>query len=378
MISRGWPPGPSCYTCPVPNAVARTLLVVAVLVAAGCGYDTSATFNADGTVTVGLKFLLPKSLLQGGQNVTVHGFSDADVNKANTELASKYPGAKIIKVTEGDESSVLLTVPFKTETDAFAFMTQPSRLSPSGVASGTGSTIDVGNTGGLFVSAAHTTSGQTNTYTFKTQAQPAESPSPGSQTTLTAGLDPHRHFFADGSTRDHVRPRCAVYARSTNCDLEAVLDPGANPDGNHGTKHFARGFGHQPCVGSEPRPLDWNRAGNCHCLLPRHGHVNAAVSPPASRGGAVDLAANLLARTAAGDTTTARYLGRASRWIHSCNFRTLGPLPLRGLLVRPGTAKPIGDREELVDRHVYHPRGGQDCDRGHPRPTSLPVIDSLP
>jgi len=158
-----------------------------VLVAAvGCGYDTSATFNADGTVTVGLKFLLPKSLLQGGPNVTVHGFSDADINKSNAELASKYPGAKIIKVTEGDESGVLLMVPFKTEKDAFAFMTQPSKLSPSGVTSGTGSTIDVGNTGGLFVSAAHTASGQTDTYTFKTQAQPPESPSPGSQTTLTA------------------------------------------------------------------------------------------------------------------------------------------------------------------------------------------------
>ncbi len=62
----------------------------------------------------------------------------------------------------------------------------------------------------------------------------------------------------------------------------------------------------------------------------------------------------------------------------SCEFRPLGPLPLLGLLVRPGTAKPIGDRKELVDRHVYHPRCGQDRNRGHPRPTSLPVIDGLP
>ena len=39
----------------------------------------------------------------------------------------------------------------------------------------------MGNTGGLFVSATHTTSGQADTYTFKTQAQPTASPSPGSQ-----------------------------------------------------------------------------------------------------------------------------------------------------------------------------------------------------
>ena len=162
-------------------------MIAAVLVAAaGCGYDTSATFNADGTVTVGLKFLLPKAILDGGQNVTVSGFSQVDIDKANAELAAKYPGAKIAKVTEGEEAGVLLTVPFKTEKDAFAFLTEPSTLSPTGVTSGTGSTIDVGNTGGLFVSARHTTSGQSDVYTFKTQAQPAASPSPGSQQTLTA------------------------------------------------------------------------------------------------------------------------------------------------------------------------------------------------
>jgi hypothetical protein len=159
-----------------------------LLVAAGCGYDVSTTFNADGTVGVGLKFLLPKSLLTAGPGVTVTGFSDADIAKANTEAAAKYPGAKVVKVAEGDQAGVLVTVPFKTEKDAFAFLTQPTKLNPSGVTSGASSSIDVGNTGGLFVSATHTTSGQTDTYTFKTQTQPLASPSPGSQPNLADGL----------------------------------------------------------------------------------------------------------------------------------------------------------------------------------------------
>jgi hypothetical protein len=172
----------------VRSAVARTLLIGAVLLAvAACGYDVSATFNADGTVGLGLKFLLPKSLLQGGEGLTVSGFSDADIAKANTELASKYPGAKVAKVTEGDQAGVLLTIPFKTEKDAFAFMTQPTTLNPTGAASGS-SNIDVGNTGGLFVSATHTTSGSTDTYTFKTQVQPPASPSPGSPANPAADL----------------------------------------------------------------------------------------------------------------------------------------------------------------------------------------------
>jgi hypothetical protein len=169
--------------------VARTLLIGALLLAvAGCGYDVSATFNADGTVGLGLKFLLPNSLLAGGQGLTVSGFSDADIAKANADLASKYPGSKVVKVTEGDQSGVLLTIPFKSEKDAFAFMTEPTKLNPSGATSGGSATIDVGNTGGLFVSATHTTSGQTDTYTFKTQAQPPASPSPGSQTLPTQDL----------------------------------------------------------------------------------------------------------------------------------------------------------------------------------------------
>ena len=168
------------------STVARTLLIVAVLLAAvGCGYDLGATFNPDGTVDVGLKLLLPKSLLSGGQGTTVSGFSPADIQKANTELAAKYPGAKVAAVTEGDEEGVAMTIPFKTENDAFAFLTQPSTLNPSSAASGTGG-IDVGNTGGIFASATHTTSGQTDTYTFKSQAAPAPSPSPGSTSPVTA------------------------------------------------------------------------------------------------------------------------------------------------------------------------------------------------
>jgi hypothetical protein len=159
-----------------------------LIAAAGCGYDVSTTFNADGTVGVGLKFLLPNSLLTPGQGVTVTGFSDADIAKANAEAAAKYPGAKVVKVAEGDQAGVLVTVPFKTEKDAFAFLTQPTNLNPSGVTSGSSSSIDVGNTGGLFVSATHTTSGQSDTYTFKTQAQPPASPSPGSQSIPTNGL----------------------------------------------------------------------------------------------------------------------------------------------------------------------------------------------
>ena len=56
----------------MPRAFAKALLVASVLlVAAGCGYDTSATFNPDGSVTVGMKFLFPKSLMQGLTTVFV-------------------------------------------------------------------------------------------------------------------------------------------------------------------------------------------------------------------------------------------------------------------------------------------------------------------
>jgi hypothetical protein len=154
-----------------------------LLACAACGYDTSTTFNADGSVTVGLKFLFPKSLFQPGSGATVSGMSPADIAKANADLTSKYPGAKIAIVTEGDESGAAVTLPFKSEKEAFAFLTQPSKLSPK--TSAGSPTINLANTGGLFTSATHSTSGQNDTYTFKTQPQAVVSPSPGSQDILT-------------------------------------------------------------------------------------------------------------------------------------------------------------------------------------------------
>ena len=169
----------------MPKAIARALLIAAVVLAAGaCGYDTSATFNSDGTVNVALKFLFPKSLMEGS-STSVTGLSPADIDKANTELKSKYPGAKITRVTEGDETGVLMALPFKTEKDAFAFLTEPSKLKPAANA-GSKPNINLANTGGLFASATHTTSGQSDVYTFKTQPAPQPSPSPGTQELLTA------------------------------------------------------------------------------------------------------------------------------------------------------------------------------------------------
>jgi len=162
--------------------------VLAVLVvAAACGYEASTSFNGDGSVTVGLKFLFPKALMQGGGTTgTVSGFTPADIAKANAELNQKYPGGKITLVTEGDESGALITIPFKNEKDAFAFMTQPSELNPSAATSGTTPpSINLSQTGGLFATATHTTSGQTDTYTFTTEAPTIPSPSPGSQSPIT-------------------------------------------------------------------------------------------------------------------------------------------------------------------------------------------------
>lgn len=169
----------------VPRAIARTALIGSVLLAAvACGYDASTTFNADGSVVVGLKFLFPTSLMQSAGS-SVQGFGPADITKANAALAAKYPGAKITAVTEGDESGAGITIPFKTEKDAFAFLTKPSQLSASGATSGS-SSVDLANTGGLFASATHTTNGQNDTYTFKSQPAPMPSPSPGSQSPISA------------------------------------------------------------------------------------------------------------------------------------------------------------------------------------------------
>jgi hypothetical protein len=68
------------------------LIAAALLAAAGCGFDTSATFNADGSVTVGVKLLFPKSLLSGSNGATVSGFTATEIATANTQLQKKYPG----------------------------------------------------------------------------------------------------------------------------------------------------------------------------------------------------------------------------------------------------------------------------------------------
>jgi hypothetical protein len=156
-----------------------------MLAAVACGYDASATFNADGSVTVGLQFLFPKSMMQGSSSTSVSGMTPADIAKANATLASKYPGAKVARVEEGTEVGVRITVPFKTEKDAFAFLTQPTTLNQAGTTSGAGTGVDLSNTGGLFSSATHTTSGQSDTYTFKTlpPSQPSSAPS---QSPITA------------------------------------------------------------------------------------------------------------------------------------------------------------------------------------------------
>ena len=168
------------------KVIARSVLVAAVLLAAvGCGMDTSATFSADGSVTVGLKLLFPKALMQGSSGTTVSGFTPAEIATANTQLQKKYPGGKVALVTEGDEQGALITVPFKTEKDAFAFLTQPSTLSPSGATSGSGVGLNLSNTGGLFTAATHTTSGGNDVYTFKTAPQPVSSPTPGQQQIVT-------------------------------------------------------------------------------------------------------------------------------------------------------------------------------------------------
>lgn len=158
------------------------MLIVIAFAAAACGADTSATFNADGSVTVGLKFLFPKDAMQGGNGMSVTGFGPSDIASANKQLQKQYPGGKVTVVTEGDESGALITIPFKTEKDAFAFLTTPSKVSPSG---GSSVGVNLGNTGGLFSSATHTSSGGADTYTFKTVAQSQKTSSGGAQQVIS-------------------------------------------------------------------------------------------------------------------------------------------------------------------------------------------------
>lgn len=163
----------------------RLLIAVLLLAAAGCGYDTSTTFNADGSVTVGLKLLFPKDLVKGANGPSISGFTASDLASANSRLQARYPGATIAPVTEGDESGASITIPFKTEKAAFEFMTAPPQLTPAGATSGSGVSLNVANTGGLFTSAAHTSAGGVDTYTFKTAPPPISSPSPGSQQVIS-------------------------------------------------------------------------------------------------------------------------------------------------------------------------------------------------
>ena len=155
-----------------------------LLAATACGVDSSATFNADGSVVVGLKFLFPKSLMNGSSGGSVSGFSPSDIASDNAKLQARYPGSKVALVSEGDERGALVTIPFKTEKEAFAFLTQPSKLNPSAPSSSKLG-LNLSDTGGMFTAARHERSGSTDTYTFKTAPTAQPSPSPGSQDVLT-------------------------------------------------------------------------------------------------------------------------------------------------------------------------------------------------
>jgi hypothetical protein len=153
-----------------------------LLMSAGCGLDTSANFNADGSVTIGLRFMIPKSAAAPGSGINVTGLSPSDLASSQAKLQKLYPGAMVTRVTEGDETGALATIPFKTEKDAFAFLTQPSKLSAPSASSGAAMGLNLSDTGGLFKTATHTTSGGSDTYAFTTQPPPTPSPTPGAQT----------------------------------------------------------------------------------------------------------------------------------------------------------------------------------------------------
>ncbi len=190
----------------------RLVVTLLLLTAAGCGYEASAVFNSDGSVTIGLTLLFPKDLMSGSNGTSISGLTPSDLASANTKLQAKYPGAKIVPVTQGDESGAAITIPFKDEKAAYDFLTAPPQLTPSGATSGTGVSLNLSNTGGLFKSAAHTSAGGVDTYTFKTAPQTVSSPSPGSQQvisdsevasifTITFALTvPHEITSAPGAT----------------------------------------------------------------------------------------------------------------------------------------------------------------------------------
>ena len=133
---------------------------------------------------IGLKFLFPTSLMNGSSGGSVSGFAPSDIASDNAKLQAKYPGSKVSLVTEGDERGALVTIPFKTEKEAFAFLTQPSKLSPS-TPSSSKIGLNLSDTGGMFTAATHAKSGSTDTCTFKTAPTAQPKPTPGSQEVLT-------------------------------------------------------------------------------------------------------------------------------------------------------------------------------------------------
>ena len=89
------------------KTAARALVAVAIVLStAACGYDASATFNPDGSVAVGLKFLFPRSLMNGSNGTSVSGFTPSDIASAkvhatfvaNLRFAAEMLGAAGIKL----------------------------------------------------------------------------------------------------------------------------------------------------------------------------------------------------------------------------------------------------------------------------------------
>ncbi len=76
-------------------------------------------------MTVGLKFLFPKSLMDGANGATVTGMSPSDIAAANATLQSKYPGAKITVVTEGDEKGAQVAIPLRPRRKHLRFSPRP-------------------------------------------------------------------------------------------------------------------------------------------------------------------------------------------------------------------------------------------------------------
>ncbi len=266
----------------------RLLIVLAFLFSAACGYEAGATFNADGSVVISIRFLVPKALTQSGSGTTVSGLTPSDVAKSNSELQAKYPGSKVAIVTVGDESGAEVTVPFKTEKDAFSFLTQPSKLQ-SGL-TGSASAIDLGNTGGMFKTATHTTSGSTDTYQFTTAPQPLSSASPGSQEaqqaaeiasliTITFALTvQHEIISADGALFTQDR-KTAIWKLSLTAPQTLTATTGPSSTGAIGlAANSTGGVGTAVLVGVVLVAVGLGFLGGLVVGWPR-SHLHAAPAP---------------------------------------------------------------------------------------------------